>query len=294
MAVVALVGDTVLVSALGVQPVDTTRDWTEGIVGWLVFLALAGFNSRLYLVLLLVPFGTRAVLFTLEGAGTERFATLGSITIVIVILQGAAGLFFAALRNEASAAQHAHDRRGRLDTGRAVAEQLQRDFRSRTAAMTHTTVPLLRELVNGTSSPQDASTRCRARIEAARLRRLFAEADVTDGTLLAEVRSVVEQVERAQVTAILDCPQTPPALPGPTRRALLDAPMATLALAASTARVVIQRHGSEVVVSVATDGPPPQLPHPVTDPAVRTRMQTMEDMTWTESTWTEAPDSAAP
>lgn len=293
VAVLLLAGDGLIATALGTAAIDTGRDWTLGLVGWLVFLAMAGLSRRLYVGLLLVPFLVRTVVLFVHGAGAESYATIGALSVGILVLQVGAGLFLAATREEAVAAQQAYDVRSRLNTERAVAEQLLNDFRARSAAMVDTTVPLLRELADGHCSAQDDHTRRRARVEAARLRRLFAEADVTDDTFLAEVRAVIAEVERDGVSATLDCSAAPPALPVDAQRALLDATMATLALARTTARVVIQQQGAGLVVSVTTDGsPPPKSARFAADPAVQTHIDDVENATWTQSTWTPAPVQA--
>jgi hypothetical protein len=198
-------------------------------------------------------------------------------------------MFLDALRIQAERAGRARDERLRLEADRALADALQADFRARTQALVDTTVPLLRELADGTAAPGDERTRHRARIEGARLRRLFAEADATDGSLAAEVRSVVEQVERAGVDARLECTASP-SLPAPSRRALLEEPMATLALARTRARVVVQQVGGEVVVSVTTDGPPPPSPsRPASVDGVHTRVEHADGTTWAQSTRRVAP-----
>lgn len=271
----------------GRDVVGGTRDWTLANVGWLCFFTLGTVRRRWWLVAaLLTPFVVRAGLLVALG-DLERLRPVGSLGVALVVLQLGGALFLAALRDQAQLAEVARDERVRLDADRAVAEALQADFRARTQALADTTMPLLRELADGTASPADERTRHRARIESARLRRLFAEADSVDGSIAGEVRSVVEQVERGGVSAALECEPTPP-VPAAARRALLDGPMAALALARTRARVVVQVVGGEVVVSVTTDGPPPPVLQRAPVPGVRTLQESVDGRTWTESAWTVA------
>lgn len=298
LLVVALVLDLLVAVRLGPAGVGATRDWTLANVGWLGFFAVADGPRRRLVAVLLAPFVVR-VAVVLAGGAVGALREVGSLAIGLVVLQLGCAMFMSALGEQARVARAAQAERARLDAARLAAEALQADFRARSAALGASTLPLLRELADGTASPADEATRQRARVESARLRRLFAEADVGDDTLLAEVRAVVEQVERRGVSTVLHCPTAPPVLPATTQRALLDAPMATLALAESYARVVVQVLGDELVVSVTTDGPAAAAgpaPDPgdpgataPPDPAVTATTETVEDLTWTQSTWTRPP-----
>ncbi|WP_460864037.1 sensor histidine kinase [Rhodococcus aerolatus] len=287
LAAVAAVLDAVVAVRLGPSGIGGVADWTSQSVGWLWFFTLGVRRRGPVLALLCAPFLLRAGVLLLDGdLGALRL--VGVFGLGLVVLQMGGGLFLGALEAQAARAERLRDARLAVEAARSVADGLLEDFRTRSRALRATTVPLLRELADGTASPTDETTRHRARIEGARLRRLFAEADALDASLSAEVRSVVEQVERGGVSTSLEVEATPP-LDTDVRRALLDEPMATLALARTRARVVVQLVAGEVVVSVTTDGPPPPTPPAGDHRGVTTLRAAVDGRTWAQSSWALPP-----
>lgn len=119
----------------------------------------------------------------------------------------------------------------------------------------------------------------------------------------------MDAVERHGVAVTLETRGTIPSLPVPLRRALLEAPMSTLASAIGSARIVIMAGPQALSVSVVTDGPPgPELqvmrpnttapniiapnttePNTAAPEAIRpettTTTTTAENVTWTQTSW---------
>ena len=102
----------------------------------------------------------------------------------------------AALDRVADAATEAARRQAATVTAEEVARQLHDDREERYGRLRDSVLPLLRGIGEGTLSPADPDVQRRAALEAARLRRLFAEeSDVAD-LLAAELGSLVDILEQ--------------------------------------------------------------------------------------------------
>lgn len=98
----------------------------------------------------------------------------------------------------------------------------------------------------------------------------------------------MDAVERLGVAVTLETRGRVPSLPVLLRRAVLDAPMSTLASAVATARVVIMAEAQSLSVSVVTDGPPGPRPPEIAGGATHTTTTTAENVTWTQTSWQPA------
>ncbi|KAK1178059.1 hypothetical protein B7755_007825 [Streptomyces sp. NBS 14/10] len=164
----------------------------------------------------------------------------------------------------------------RVRTRIAVARQIQTDQRRRYAELNATVLPLLTGLASGSLDPEDDEVRRACALEAARLRRLFAESDCTFDPLVHEMRACIDVAERNGTTVQLAVRGDPLELPLPLRRALLDPVIAALAAAGQTARVTVVRGGDQVRVGVVVDALRDQLPEPVAN-GIRVRTVHAED-----------------
>jgi hypothetical protein len=228
----------------------------------------------------------------------------------------AAALFFPQLEIVAGAAERDSADRQRLLISESVSQEIAADRRQRAEAIEASAAPLLRALASGAADPQDPLVRRAARIESARMRRLFAEVDDTAEPMLHEVRASIDAAERLGVTVTLESRGNIPALPVALRRSMLESPMSALASAATSARVVIMAGPDSLSVSVVTDGPP-GIDVPATGPGARgehtitpnatarqtttrqtttpltttplTTTLTAENMTYTQTSWKAVP-----
>ncbi|MCK1816993.1 hypothetical protein MTQ13_22395 [Streptomyces sp. XM4011] len=211
---------------------------------------------------------------------------LGALTLLTVQLGCAAlGLLLrarlAAARDRAARRQHAHRRA-------LIAARLRSDRLARRAALSRTTVPLLSALADGRLDIADPDVRHRCAVEAARLRRLFAEHDNSGDPLVHEVLACAEGAERRGASVALAVRGAPVPLPRPVRRALTEPALLALALTRRTARVTVVRDPREVRIAVVTDHPgePPAVP-PLPDgragPRVRVTVLAGDGRLWLEA-----------
>ncbi|HKN54544.1 MAG TPA: hypothetical protein VJX66_18740 [Amycolatopsis sp.] len=235
-------------------PVLSLDNWYFDVIGWLGVLLLfdrplSWFCAFLagYVVLTAAPAIT---------AGTADRAGLLSLAITAASVGGfqtCAAAATRALRWVAGKAAAAAAAAERTRTAEAVATRLHADGQRRYRELVTTTGPLLGGLADGTLDPADPDVRRRCAIEAARMRRLFAENDDHADRLLHELRAVIDFAERRGVEVHLITHGSPGELPREVRRALTDAPIRALSTARSTARVVVAGTPAGVSVSVLAD-----------------------------------------
>lgn len=145
--------------------------------------------------------------------------------------------------------------------------------------------PLLSGLAERQLDPADTVVRQRAAVEAARLRRLFAETDDTPHPLLHELRACADVAERRGVRVTLLSYGDLPDLPTSARRELGEGTLLVLSTAATRARVTVVTTPEEVVVSVVADAPSETLvksPGPLTVSAIYDQE---ENQLWWENRW---------
>jgi hypothetical protein len=119
-----------------------------------------------------------------------------------------------------------------------------------------TTVPLLQGLASGKLDPAEESVRRSCAVEAARMRRLFAEASAVSDPLLHELRACIETAERLGVPVSFAERGTYPTLPAQIRRRLTEPTIAALATARGKARVTVTGTEQAITVSVLTECAP--------------------------------------
>ncbi|MFG1945652.1 hypothetical protein [Nonomuraea sp. NPDC048826] len=264
---------------------STTVDWVFGAANWagLVVLldrptrAAAGFlaahEATALLHLLLLDEPSRQAL--------ARFAT-GSVTVIGFPLCVAVGA--AVLGRLGAAADAARDELERVRVAEAVAEESHRRRRQRFAELSATTIPLLEGLARRELRPEDPEVQRACAIEAARMRRLFAETDTVADPLLHELRHCADVADRKGVEVELDARGRWPTPPVAVRRDLTEPVLTVLATAASRARVTVVGGSGEVSVSVVADSGEVELPDPAL-PSVRIETLTNDDTVWMEVRW---------
>ncbi|WP_175412555.1 hypothetical protein [Streptomyces sp. TRM64462] len=229
------------------------------------------------------------VLLVLDGVPARQEAAGMAVSAVAVCgFQVAMAVGARLLRDCARSAGTALREQERLLTEAAVAEQLHRDQRERYRALSATVFPLLAGLAEGSLDPRDDDVRRRCALEAAKLRRLFAENDYAADPLVHELRAGIDVAERNGVGVQLAVRGAPAELPRGLRRALIEPVLAALAAANGTARATVVRGGGRVRVGVVVDGPAAGIPVTGTD-EVRVRTVSGEGRLWVEAACATAP-----
>jgi hypothetical protein len=169
---------------------------------------------------------------------------------------------------------------------RDAADRVHAGRRRRYAYLRTRLEPLLTGLADGDLDVGEASVRRQCALEAARLRRLFAENDDAANPLLHELRASADIAERRDVAIELIALGEPPDLPLDVRRALTEAPLAVITAATTRARATVFAGPDEVIVCVFADAPA-DTPVPHIDlPALRTTHDHEGEDLWVETRWT--------
>lgn len=187
---------------------------------------------------------------SVEGAGFAvlgySIAGSGSLLVLTIVL---ADLIRKA---EYTALIETNDR-ARIAAASAVEDALQRDHRSRYDDLSKSVVPLLRGLAAAELSGVDPVVRATARVEDARMRRLFAQAAGFDNPLLQELQPSIDIAETNGATVSFDLAADLPDIASAARTELLVAPSLLLADSRSRARLVIAATETEVTISLVCD-----------------------------------------
>ncbi len=210
-----------------------------------------------------------------------RLAT-GSVNVIGVPLCVAVGA--AAVRRIHAEAEASRREIERVHTEEAVAAELHQRRQQRFAELSGTTVPLLEGFVDGSLSAEDDNVQRRCAIEAARMRRLFAEADEVADPLLHELRHCADIADRKGVVVELDARGKWPTPPREVRRELTEAALTALATAVSWARVTVVGDADLVSVGVVADCGAVRIPPPAI-PGVQVETFSNEKMVWIEVRW---------
>jgi hypothetical protein len=235
-------------------PVLSLDNWYFDVIGWLGVLLL--FDRPLSWFCAFLAGYALVTAAPAVVAGTADRAGLLSLAITAASVGGFQTCAAAATRalrwvaGEAAAAAAAAER---TRTAEAVAARLHADGQRRYRELATTAGPLLRGLAEGTLDPADPDVQRRCAIEAARMRRLFAENDDHADHLLHELHAVIDFAERRGVEVHLITHGSPGELPREVRRALTDAPIRALSTARGTARVVVAGTPAGVSVSVLAE-----------------------------------------
>ncbi len=264
---------------------STAVDWIFGAANWVGVVVLLDRPLRSSAVFLLAHEFTALVhLLVFDEPSREalaRFAT-GSVSVVGFPLCVAVVATILHGLSAAAAASHRQIEEARV--AEAVAAESHRRRQRRFAELSATTIPLLKGLADGSLRPEDPAVQRRCAIEAARMRRLFAEADTVQNPLLHELRHCADVADRKGVTVELDARGQWPAPPLAVRRDLTEAVLTTLATADSRARVTVVGSADLVSVSVVADCGEVDLPSPAA-PGVQVETLKTDDMVWMEARW---------
>ncbi len=288
LAAAALVISTAAAAACPpAQMLET--NWAWGAAGWVGVL-----------VLLRRPLPELGVFLTLEGLA--MFAVLAhdglhqpNVAAFITVLAGSTGIQVAlsvaarTLHVPAQQAEEAATREADATARQAVADRIRSARQARWLELRTTAEPLLSGLAAGTADPADLAVQRACAVEAARLRRLFAEGDDTPDPLVHELHACADVAQRRGVAVDIEtAAQLPgtelPAMPPEGRRAMTDLAIAVLVNAISRVRVTVTGTVDGVIVSLVCDSPAdPDLP---TGPAgLVVDSQRDGQSLWVEARW---------
>jgi hypothetical protein len=167
-----------------------------------------------------------------------------------LILQLFATLFSPWAFHSAQDARAEHDSLVQVLSAEQIAAAIQADYVKHYADIMTTVAPLLRSLVAG--EPITAEVRRQARAESRRLRNLFDKLRA-DHPLLFEIRAVIEAAEDRGVDVSLDFDGEFPHLEQREIERILGAVERLIALATTSARVVVTATADEITVSVVCE-----------------------------------------
>ncbi|MBP2472589.1 hypothetical protein JOF53_001461 [Crossiella equi] len=282
----ALVYGSAVLALSGVPPplVVSPAEWSFFILGWFGVLLLLDKGIAAVLAFLGVHAVVNVVQLVLIGQASQ--ANLVGLLIAGVTVFGyQSAVGFAAVllhRIAATAARAAEVTRVRR-TRAAITAGLHHDHEERYAALSRTALPLLVDLAAGRADPGDERVRRRAAVEAARMRRLFAEGDDVADPLLHELAACIDTAQRQGVSVQLAVRGPRPPLDLAVRRALTEPALATLVGAVSTAKVTVIGTRDGVTVSVVADAPVPEPVRPTGSVVVTNLVNA--DRVWVEAKW---------
>jgi signal transduction histidine kinase len=257
--------------------------WSEGDAGWQVVLLMMDSRVGIFAAVLVSQYLMTFAQAALAGQAALTVAGVVNATWVVLTYQFAIAMTSKVLRGLAVSSAEIARADEQLRTSEAVARQLHQDRKERYAALAGTTVPLLQGLASGELDPAGESVRRSCAVEAARMRRLFAEDSAVPDPLLHELRACIELAERNGLSVSFAECGTRPALPTSVRRRLTEPAITALATAKGKVRVTVAGTGQTVTVSVIAKCPPV----PPTQNSDGVRISTMQDgdRLWIQSTW---------
>jgi hypothetical protein len=227
----------------------------------------------------LMTFGQAA----LVGQAALTVAGVVNATWAVLAYQLAVAMIAAVLRGLALSSAKVARADERLRTSEAVARQLHQDRKERYAALAGTTVPLLRGLASGELDPAEETVRRSCAVEAARMRRLFAEDTAVPDPLLHELRACIDMAERHGVSVSFVERGTCPELTPQVRRRLTEPAVAMLTKAHGKVRITVAGEEDAVTVSAIAECPPVA---PMLDSdGVSISTVRLGDRLWMQATW---------
>ncbi|MFC0625403.1 hypothetical protein [Kribbella deserti] len=290
LAAAALLTGAVAVASYPPGEVIGDLSWASNTVGWFGVLLLI--QRPLWELITLLVANTAVVVGFMAADGALDQVVVSRLLAMVCTTSGIQLTFMYLARQLNDGARDA------TETAAAQADLLARatadetvhaERRRRYEYLRVRVEPLLRGLAERRLDPGDSVVRRRAAVEAARLRRLFAETDDTPHPLLHELRACADVAERRGVSVTLLSYGELPVLPTPVRRELIEGPLLLLAAAGTHARVTVVATPQDVVVSAVADAPPQVLAESPGSLTVSAIYDQEEDQLWWESRWPAQP-----
>lgn len=267
----------------------TADDWVFGLIGWFGLMVLVHRPP-----LAIVAFLAAHLVLSLGGAvllGGGQGPHVPEIVIAAIPvfgLQLMVAFVVVTMRRTIAATDLVAAQNEALRTREAIAAQARRDHHERLAELRAGVLPLLAALAECQLDLSAPETRRRCAIEAARMRRLFAEYDDVPDRLLHELRAGIEAAERRGVSVALSVRGITIDIPQRDRKELVDIAVTALSWVQTTARVTVLRTTQAVRLSVTGDIAPDD--HPFCDYAGSTAVTLVaaSGKTYWEARWEQA------
>jgi hypothetical protein len=292
----ALAANTAATAAIAPAELFGSAHWSWDIFGWWAAFFLLDRPLRELLVVLTAHLGiTLAQLFETGRTDLLTLDGMGISAVVMNTLPVAAWLFGSALTRLVARASRAAAEVERVRTREEIAATIHRDRQDRYCEVSKTAGPLLARLARGDVDAGDPAVRHAFFVEAARLRRIFAESDASADPLVHEVTACTDIATRRGIAVTLAVRgRSYPVAPG-SRRLITEAVVQAVAAARSRARVTVTGTADRVTVTVVADAAPSPLPE--SPPTVSTESDVTvtwsreEAALWVEA-WTTVPVGA--
>lgn len=267
------------------QYVTTADDWAFGTAGWFGVILLLD-RPLTYLVVFLVLQELITVGRVAVAGPYDRDFLLNLVAGSIGVLGFPLGAALAttALQGVARAAASARREAERIRTAGELSARLHDQRQERFAVVFGTAEPVLQGLANRSLDPSDPAVQRVCAIEAARMRRLFAESDDVADPLLHELRHCADVADRRGVVVEFETTGSWLPIPLEARRALTEAPLAVLATAGSWARVSVIGTAGLLSVNVVADSGPCEIAS-ADGSEVIVQALVDGDILWVEAQW---------
>ncbi len=284
---VALLAGAVAVATYPKGQAISDIGWAANTVGWFGVLLLIQRPIHELVVLLSCTVAMTVIALGVSG----ELDTLVPWTRLITQSYTTAGiqLAFALLTRQLHHTAQLTARAARAEADRlarqAAEETRHAERRRRYRYLRDRIAPLLRDLAEGRAHPGDDAVRRLSAIEAARLRRLFAETEDAAHPLLHELRACADVAERRDVDVTFVCYGELPDVPVAVRRRLTEGPLLALAAAEVSARVTVVATAGEVTVSVMADAAAAVALSTSGSTDTSVMFDEKENLLWLESRW---------
>ena len=263
--------------------------WSWKVFGWFAVLLLMDLPLGWFFGALGLQQLISLVQVVAAGQGDRStLVEMGVTSLLVASWQGAVAVAAVALQQSGAVARQTAIEEARLRLSERVAEQLHTDRQARYDDLAETTAPLLEGLASGEHDPADPAVQRACSVEAARMRRLFAESDDVADPLEHEIYACIDVAERQGIAVQASLRGTLPAVPLPARRALTEPVIAVLARARLSARVTVVGRPDQVTLSVVAEVEDSAL-DPVTgreSGLVELSRLVSGDRLWLDVTWT--------
>lgn len=271
---------------LGPGSTVTSADWIFGALGWMGVILLLD-RTLLYLIgfLALHEACTFAKVLITGPANADVLLNLTAGSLGTIGYPLASGIAALALRRVAVTVSLASRAAEQSRTADAAEAGVHERRRQRFADLHETATPLLQGLAERRLDPLDPEVQRACAVEAARMRRLFAETDMVPDPLLHELRQSADVATRRGVLVEFEPRGAWQPVPVTIRRALTDAVLPAVTAARSTARITVIGTPGLLSVSVLADCPDIDGGTRSAVP-VRVTSITDNDETWVEAEWT--------
>ena len=283
--VVAAAASASAAVALPMGAWTTALDWCYGSMGWIGVILFLDRPARYLLIFLAAHEIFTISVIVLSGGDSAALLNAATATIGAIGFPLAAGTAATALRDIAAGAHRAATESEHLQTAEAVGNARHERRREQFTNLDRTSVPLLRGIADGVLDPKDPDVARTCAIEAARMRRLFAEADDVSDPLHHELLHCADIADRRNVVVEFESHGMVPELSTSVRRALTEAPLNALATAQRWARITVTGNTDLVSVDVVADCG--EIRIPVADERLNVAVESITEgeVLWVRSRW---------